>query len=49
LRCRAVDDAGRVQPETQQPDRESYLANWTVPVEVSVVSDPDDDEPDFVI
>jgi DMSO/TMAO reductase YedYZ molybdopterin-dependent catalytic subunit len=49
LRCRAVDEAGRVQPETQQPDRESYLANWTVPVEVSVVSDRDDDEPDFVI
>jgi hypothetical protein len=37
LLCRATDAAGNVQPESQQPDRESYLANWTVPVEVKVV------------
>ena len=35
LRCRARDAAGNVQPETPQPDRESYVANWIVPVEVN--------------
>ena len=34
LLCRAFDAEGRVQPSDQQPDRESYLANWSVPVEV---------------
>jgi DMSO/TMAO reductase YedYZ molybdopterin-dependent catalytic subunit len=37
LRCRAVDTAGNVQPDSQQPDRESYVANWIVPVEVTAV------------
>jgi DMSO/TMAO reductase YedYZ molybdopterin-dependent catalytic subunit len=36
LRCRARDARGNVQPEGQQPDRESYGANWIVPVPVSV-------------
>jgi DMSO/TMAO reductase YedYZ molybdopterin-dependent catalytic subunit len=36
LLCRATDANGRVQPDSQQPDRESYLANWMVPVEVTV-------------
>jgi hypothetical protein len=34
LRCRAVDDAARVQPDLQRCDCESYAANWIVPVEV---------------
>jgi hypothetical protein len=37
IRCRAIDTAGHVQPDTQQPDRESYVANWIVPVEVNAV------------
>jgi DMSO/TMAO reductase YedYZ molybdopterin-dependent catalytic subunit len=37
LRCRAVDGEGRIQPDCQQPDRESYVANWMVPVEVNAV------------
>jgi DMSO/TMAO reductase YedYZ molybdopterin-dependent catalytic subunit len=36
LQCRASDAAGNVQPDSQQPDRESYLANWIVPVDVIV-------------
>ena len=36
LRCRAIDEAGRVQPELQRTDCESYAANWIVPVEVVV-------------
>jgi DMSO/TMAO reductase YedYZ molybdopterin-dependent catalytic subunit len=39
LRSRAIDAAGNVQPDTPQPDRESYLANWSVPVEVTAVAD----------
>lgn len=49
LRCRARDRAGNLQPETQQGDRESYLANWTVPVEVDAVLPSRHDEPDFTI
>lgn len=37
LLCRATDARGQCQPATQQADRESYLANWTVPVEIKVV------------
>ena len=37
LRCRATDASGNVQPETPQADRESYVANWIVPVEVNAV------------
>jgi hypothetical protein len=39
LRSRAIDATGNVQPDTPQPDRESYLANWSIPVEVRVVPD----------
>jgi DMSO/TMAO reductase YedYZ molybdopterin-dependent catalytic subunit len=49
LRCRATDRAGRVQPELQRSDCESYVANWIVPVEVAVVSEPQTYEGDFVI
>jgi hypothetical protein len=49
LRCRAVDAAGRVQPEVQRSDSESYAANWIVPVEVAVVPEPHMYEGDFVI
>jgi DMSO/TMAO reductase YedYZ molybdopterin-dependent catalytic subunit len=48
LRCRAIDTAGNVQPDTQQPDRESYVANWIVPTEVRVVV-AEDLEPEFII
>jgi DMSO/TMAO reductase YedYZ molybdopterin-dependent catalytic subunit len=48
LRCRAVDAGGATQPDTQQPDRESYGANWIVPTEVRAVV-PEDHEPEFVI
>ena len=34
---RATDASGNVQPETPQADRESYVANWIVPVEVNAV------------
>jgi DMSO/TMAO reductase YedYZ molybdopterin-dependent catalytic subunit len=37
VRARATDAAGNTQPDSQQPDRESYLANWIVPVGVTVV------------
>lgn len=48
LRCRAIDQAGNSQPETQRTDCESYVANWIVPVEVRAVASagPTDD---FVI
>jgi DMSO/TMAO reductase YedYZ molybdopterin-dependent catalytic subunit len=49
LRCRAVDGAGRVQPELQRSDCESYAANWIVPVEVAVVPEPQTYEGEFVI
>nr|WP_046867997.1 sulfite oxidase [Microvirga massiliensis] len=48
LRCRAIDTAGNVQPDMQQPDRESYVANWIVPTEVRAVV-AEDLEPEFVI
>jgi DMSO/TMAO reductase YedYZ molybdopterin-dependent catalytic subunit len=41
IRARATDRRDNVQPETQQSDRESYLANWIVPVTVSVVAGAD--------
>jgi hypothetical protein len=37
LRCRAIDAVGNVQPNEQQSDRESYAANWVVPVEVTAI------------
>jgi DMSO/TMAO reductase YedYZ molybdopterin-dependent catalytic subunit len=49
LRCRAVDAAGRVQPEKQRSDSESYAANWIIPVDVAVVQEPQAQEVDFVI
>jgi DMSO/TMAO reductase YedYZ molybdopterin-dependent catalytic subunit len=50
LRCRAIDVAGNTQPEAQQSDRESYAANWIVPVEVNAVQDDEDDaREEFVI
>ena len=38
LCCRAIDAAGNVQPDGQQADRESYAANWIVPVGVPLGS-----------
>jgi DMSO/TMAO reductase YedYZ molybdopterin-dependent catalytic subunit len=49
LRCRAVDSAGNVQPEEQQPDRESYAANWVVPVEVTATVEEGTPTEEFVI
>ncbi|MBY5828101.1 sulfite oxidase [Rhizobium ruizarguesonis] len=49
LRCRAIDGAGCVQPELQRSDCESYAANWIVPVEVTVVPEPQTYEEEFVI
>jgi hypothetical protein len=49
LRCRAIDGAGRVQPDLQRSDCESYAANWIVPVEVVVVPEPRTYEEEFVI
>lgn len=49
LRCRASDGAGRVQPDLQHSDFESYGANWIVPVEVTVVPEPQTYEAEFVI
>lgn len=49
LRCRAVDSAGARQPETPQPDRESYAANWVIPVTVAAVAGPEEPADDFVI
>lgn len=37
LLCRATDADGNVQPAVQQADRESYMANWTMPVEVTAI------------
>ena len=47
-RCRAIDTAGNVQPDARGPDRESYVANWTVPTEVRKII-AEDHEPEFVI
>ncbi len=49
LRCRATDGAGNVQPDLQRSDCESYVANWIVPVEVTVVPQPKTYEEEFVI
>jgi hypothetical protein len=49
LRCRAIDAAGRVQPELQRSDCESYAANWIVPVEIAVVPEPQTYAEEFVI
>lgn len=49
IRCRARDTKGAVQPEQQQPDRESYGANWIVPVPVSVLPAGAVSKDDFVI
>ncbi|MQX72522.1 sulfite oxidase, partial [Sinorhizobium meliloti] len=49
LRCRAIDGAGCVQPELPRSDCESYAANWIVPVEVTVVPEPQTYEEEFVI
>ena len=49
LRCRAIDGAGRVQPELQRSDCEGYAANWIVPVEVVVVAEPQTYAEEFVI
>jgi DMSO/TMAO reductase YedYZ molybdopterin-dependent catalytic subunit len=49
LRCRARDEHGAVQPDTQQTDRESYAANWIVPVDVQVAAADSDPSDDFVI
>jgi len=49
LRCRAIDRAGRVQPDLQRSDCESYAANWIVPVEVGVVPEPPTYEDEYAI
>jgi DMSO/TMAO reductase YedYZ molybdopterin-dependent catalytic subunit len=49
LRCRAIDGAGRVQPDLQRSDCESYAANWIVPVEVGVVPEPPTYEDEYAI
>jgi DMSO/TMAO reductase YedYZ molybdopterin-dependent catalytic subunit len=49
LRCRGRDETGSVQPDEQHSDRESYGANWTVPVEVEVVAASPAKADDFVI
>jgi DMSO/TMAO reductase YedYZ molybdopterin-dependent catalytic subunit len=49
LRCRAIDEAGRVQPDLQRSDCESYAANWIVPVEVAVVPEPRTYAEEYVI
>lgn len=41
LLCRATDAQGNVQPDCQQPDRESYMANWSIPLDVTVVESPE--------
>jgi DMSO/TMAO reductase YedYZ molybdopterin-dependent catalytic subunit len=48
LRCRAIDVAGAMQPDEQQPDRESYAVNWMVPVEVTAMMEEPGTE-EFVI
>lgn len=49
LLCRAIDSEGNCQPDTQQSDRESYLANWTVPVEIKVIEEAQADAEEFMI
>jgi DMSO/TMAO reductase YedYZ molybdopterin-dependent catalytic subunit len=48
LRCRAIDADGATQPDDQQSDRESYAANWIVPVDVTAMVDEASTE-EFVI
>jgi hypothetical protein len=38
-----------VQPDLQRSDCEGYAANWIVPVEVTVVPEPQTYEEEFVI
>lgn len=49
LVCRAIDRNGNVQPAVQQPDRESYMANWSIPVEVNAVVAPEMSADAFMI
>jgi len=49
LRCRAIDGAECVQPDLPRSDCESYAANWIIPVEVTVVPEPQMYEEEFVI
>ncbi len=49
LLCRAVDTRGEVQPATPHSDAESYMANWSVPVEVKAVADAEMAQHEFVI
>jgi len=49
LCCRARDRAGNHQPLTQQADRESYGANWIVPVEVNALPPAEVYVEEFVI
>jgi DMSO/TMAO reductase YedYZ molybdopterin-dependent catalytic subunit len=49
LLCRALDTQGNMQPDTQQPDRETYMANWSVPVVVKAVAEQEMYEDEFVI
>ena len=48
IRCCAIDAVGSVQPDGQQTDRESYAANWIVPVEVTATVEEASTE-EFVI
>jgi DMSO/TMAO reductase YedYZ molybdopterin-dependent catalytic subunit len=43
LRARATDRRGNIQPESQLPDRESYLANWIIPVGINIVEKGSDE------
>ncbi|MCW3096181.1 MAG: sulfite oxidase [Chthonomonadaceae bacterium] len=49
LLCRAIDTRGNLQPATQQADRESYVANWTVPIEIRVVEAAQANADEFMI
>jgi DMSO/TMAO reductase YedYZ molybdopterin-dependent catalytic subunit len=49
LLCRAIDRQGNCQPAAQQADRETYLANWTVPVEIRVIEEAQASTDEFVI
>ena len=44
-----TDRAGRVQPERQHSDCESYVANWIIPVEIAVIPQTQTYAEDFVI
>lgn len=49
LKSRATDALGNRQPETPQPDRESYAANWVIPVTVDATAGPEEPADNFVI